>query len=110
MHRVEHESAVTIENLDPFPDLAVNLRRCPELESLLGVGSAAPESELPSKPFFEHSRFHPLGGTLNGIQDVKAGFNDVGQKFGHATARMNESFPSALFMNKFVDLDMKRLK
>ena len=84
--RVEDVAAISREDLTAGQYFPSNLLRRSKWESPLGIHAAPPENYVFAELLLQEGRIHAFGGALHGIEDVKAGFDEVRNEGSHRTA------------------------
>ena len=77
MNRIKHISATFTKDLDISLNLPPYLIRCTKRQHALCIDATAPKSNLITKTVFQFLRIHINRRNLDGIENIKSGFNNV---------------------------------
>jgi hypothetical protein len=83
---VEDESAIGFEGDDTVSDCVADFMRRGEGQDVLGVDAAPPEDDFIAEAAFEFGRVHAAGGDLDGVEDIDAVVDQLGDVFDAAAA------------------------
>ena len=102
MYGVEDVAAVLAEDFATLCRFVVDLFGGAEGERFLGVYAAAPEDDVIAVFFLERGFVHPRRRPLNGIQDIAARVDHVGDKRLDRAAAMDKHFPVRMAVDPIV--------
>ena len=96
----EDESAARGEGPDPVADVGGDFLGRPQGQDALGVAAAAPERDVLAEFPLEPGRVHPLRARLDGVDDVDADLDQVGEDVGDRPAGMEKDFQAGVFLDE----------
>ncbi len=103
MDRGEDEATAVVEDVDALPDFPVDLVGSSEREGRLRLDPAAPEDEVGSELLLEGERIHVRCGRLDGVEDVEAVRDELGDQLVDAAVAMLERLPGGAGMDRGID-------
>ena len=104
-------------NPPPRPNISIRSRTCWRISPGVPNGSVfcvstppAPECDFVAELILQRPRGHAGRRTLDRIENVEPGFNQVGHQCDDRTAGVNESLPRRMFVDPIVHLTVEWLK